>query len=436
MSQPPPKGNFMTTLLLMAVIFLGYNLLVGNQKQVPDTRTVEQIVAEMRTMNKQLKDQSIVGVGAQLNRKVSEQLEAKKLTPEQADRIEFEAVVLTADTQYKAAVQRKDFDRMNMAFMSLQSKKHDFEEKKFWKQPVQVSPHKGFPRSEVAASSLLDDINAGMTKLGRTTLVWGIVPGFQLIDFLVNLTGAVPAFSYAFAALLLAFVVRAVIWPMAQKQYMWSRQMSQLQPLVAELKKRYTNAQELNVKVMELYKEYGINPVAGCLPALLQMPLFLMVYQCMLYYRYEFQKGTFFWINPDSSLGPFFAHNLGEKDNLLIIVYGISMLSTTLLAPVSDPSNIKQQRLIGVAMSVMFTVMMFTGVFPVPAAFVLYWIGTNVLATIQSLRAYRLPLPPLVKVNAPGGGVFPTGGAANGLLNGSSGKTGAPQMHKPKKKKK
>ena len=87
-------------------------------------------------------------------------------------------------------------------------------------------------------------------------------------------------------------------------------------------------------------------------------------------------------------------------------------------------------------MSVMFTVMMFTGVFPVPAAFVLYWIGTNVLATIQSLRAYRLPLPPLVKVNAPGGGVFPTGGAANGLLNGSSGKTGAPQMHKPKKKKK
>lgn len=426
----------MTTLLMMAVIFLGYNLFFGNQNKVEDKRTSAQVLTEMRAFNKEIKDQSIVGAGAELSRKVDADLEAKKITKDQADLLHIEGLILTADTQYKAAMQRKDFNRMNMAFMTLESKRRDYLDTPAWKQPVRIAEHAGFPRTEVTPDVLYNSINLGMTELGRNTLVWGIVPGFQLIDFLVNMTGAKPAFSYWFAALLLAIAVRAIIWPLAQKQYMWSRQMSQLQPLTAELKKRYTNPQELNVKVMELYKEYGINPVAGCLPALLQMPLFLILYQCMLHYQYEFQKGTFFWINPDSTLGPFFAHNLGEKDNFLIIVYGFSMLATTLLAPVSDPSNIKQQRLIGIGMSVMFTVMMFTGVFPVPAAFVLYWIGTNVLATIQSLRAYRLPLPPLVKVNAPGGGVFPTSGSANGQLNGAPGKTGAPQMHKPKKKKK
>lgn len=436
MSQPqPPKGNFLTTLLMMMVLFLGYNLFFNNPNKAPDTRTPQQILQEMRTLDSQIKDQSIVPLAGVLHRKVEAEVEAKKLTQEQGDRLVAEGTVLVAHTQFKAAMQRKDFNRMNQAFMTVEGQRHQLEKDGLWTASFRVPSHKEFPQTEFTPKALLDDINVNMTQLGRTTLVWGLVPGFQLIDFLVNLTGAQPGFSYAFAALLLALVVRAIIWPMAQKQYMWSRQMSQLQPLVAELKKKYTNPQELNVKVMELYKEYGINPMAGCLPAMLQMPLFLLVYQCMLHYRYEFQKGTFLWIQPDSALGPFFAHNLGEKDNLLIIIYGISMLSTTLLTPVSDPSNVKQQRMIGVAMSVIFTVFMFTGVFPVPAAFVLYWIGTNLLATAQSLRAYRLPLPALVKVNAPGGGVYPTQ-ATNGSMNGSSGKTGAPRMHKPKKKKK
>lgn len=425
----------MTTLLMMMVLFLGYNLFIGNQNKAPDPRTTTQLLEEMRALDKAIKDQSIVSLAAQLHSKVEADVKAKKLSKQQGDKLGAEATMLVAHTQFKAALQRKDFNRMNQAFMTFQSQRHQLETNGLWTAAFSLPPHKDFPRTEWSPKELLHDINVNMTALGRTTLVWGLVPGFQLIDFLVNLTGAQAGFSYAFAALLLALVVRAIIWPMAQKQYMWSRQMSQLQPLVAELKKRYTAPQELNVKVMELYKEYGINPMAGCLPALLQMPLFLLVYQCMLHYQYEFQKGTFLWIQPGSSLGSFFAHNLGEKDNLLIILYGISMLSTTLLTPVSDPANAKQQRMIGVAMSVLFTVFMFTGVFPVPAAFVLYWIGTNVLATAQSLRAYRLPLPALVKVNAPGGGVYPTI-ATNGSMNGASGKTGAPKMHKPKKKRK
>jgi YidC/Oxa1 family membrane protein insertase len=212
---------------------------------------------------------------------------------------------------------------------------------------------------------------------------------------------------------------------------MWGRQMARLQPLVAELKERYKDKktgqmrdpQEFNQKVMGLYKEYGLNP----------MSYFILIYQCMLQYRFEFQNGTFLWIGSSlsSGVGGFVAPNLGERDYMLIILYAISMVVTTLLTPVSDPSNVKQQRFIGVTVAVVFSVSMFF--YPLPSAFVLYWVFTNVFATIQMLRAYKLPLPPLVKVNAAGGGVYPTEPQLK--PNGQAGTKGVPVKHKPKKKK-
>jgi len=83
------------------------------------------------------------------------------------------------------------------------------------------------------------------------------------------------------------------------------------------------------------------------------------------------------------------------------------MVTATLLTPVSDPSQAKQQRWMGAGISIIFTFFMFTGAFPVVSGFVLYWTFTNILATAQSLRAYRMPLPPLLKLNAQGGGVLP-----------------------------
>jgi YidC/Oxa1 family membrane protein insertase len=151
----------------------------------------------------------------------------------------------------------------------------------------------------------------------------------------------------------------------------------------------------------------------------------------MLQYRFEFQKGTFLWISPGASqaTGGWVAPNLGERDYILIVVYAISMVVTSLLTPVSDPSNARQQRILGISVAVIFSVSMFF--YPLPSAFVLYWVFTNLFATAQMLRAYRMPLPALVKVNAPGGGVYPVQPArTNGSITG----TGVPVKHKPKKK--
>jgi YidC/Oxa1 family membrane protein insertase len=169
----------------------------------------------------------------------------------------------------------------------------------------------------------------------------------------------------------------------------------------------------------------------------------------MIQYRFEFQKGTFLWISPagHSALPNLIAPNLGEKDLILLTLYGISMIATSFLMPVADPSNARQQRIIGVSMSALFAVMMFF--YPsLPSAFVLYWTATNILATIQSILVYRSPMQQLVKVNTKAGGVYPTDprvlGNGNGKPKGPFGptaisagppKTGTPAKHKPKKRK-
>ena len=386
----------------------------------------------LRFQNQFLLDQTATQYLGFHLQKIQAAQEAGSLKKEEAENAKMVARVLTANASFKAGTQRNDFYRLNAAYMTLQTQSIQHAGKPEWeKMSLEIPSSAGVPAETTTPKAMFDRIVTDLSARSKKDLVWGVVPGYALIDTLVKLTGSVPAFSYAFAALLLAIVVRAVVYPLTQRQLMWSRQMAQLKPLIEELKEKYGKGGiELNQKMMELYKEYGINPTAGCLPVMLQMPLFLMVYQCMVHYRFEFQKGTFLWVNPSTaeSASGWIGPNLGQMDYILITIYGISMVVSTLLAPVTDPANQKQQRIMGISIALLFSVMMFF--YPLPSAFVLYWIFTNVLASAQSLRAYRMPLPPLQKVNAPGGAVFPT----NGSLTGKNGNTGTPVRHKPKPK--
>ena len=191
--------------------------------------------------------------------------------------------------------------------------------------------------------------------------------------------------------------------------------MALLGPLVKEIKDKYknketgqtTDAQAMNQEMMALYKEYGLNPFAGCWPIFVQMPYFLLIYACMRLYQFEFTKGSFLWINENagSFLGIPIAPNLGERDYLLIGLYMVSMVASTLLQPINDPSNAKQQRMIGLGMSVAFPIMMLF--YPLASAFIVYWLFTNIMAVGQSLYLYRQPVPPLEKVQTVHGGIKP-----------------------------
>ncbi|HJP82543.1 MAG TPA: membrane protein insertase YidC [Fimbriimonadaceae bacterium] len=469
---PTPKQNFIQTLLIVTTVFLGMQLFC-NRPQTTDVRTREQILEAIRKDNRELKDVSIVQEQSKLQQRINDDVNTKKLDAKEAEKLKFEAAILVADTQLKAGIARNEASRIRNAYTVLTGLNRSNTTNPAWTeaevqiQPTALQPER-FGWKSWKGPQLYDRIVAELTERNHHDLVWGFLPGgFQFIDFLVKITGAIPGFSYWFAAFLLAFVVRALVFPLTQKQLMWGRQMSQLAPMMKEIKEKYPGT-ESQSKIMELYNEYGINPMAGCGPAFIQMPLFLFVYQCMLHYQFEFQKGTFAWINPVTSASTkgFVAPDLGHVDVILIILYGISLCVSTMLQPVNDPTQVKQQRLIGLSFAIMMPIFMLLGFFPVPAAFVLYWTFTNLFATAQSLRAYRLPLPPLVKVNTRAGGAYPKNGgffaklqeqarkaqeeqermkgkqsgssgeSKNGSLNGSvPGSTGTPAKHKPKKRK-
>ena len=450
MSKQPAKKSPFQTIITMTVLYLGF-LLIFQTFNKPSAPTVVDL-AKLQDLNGRVQDLTIAQELPHYKSSLDEDVKKGKLTAADAEKLYLQAEVLVADTQYKGGMRLDDYNRLTLAYQVLHDKKKDLQRTGLWDAQVAVTPtpklvyvkdgqvidrdpNGQFKADSVIPSVFYETIHSTLSKMLKEQPVVGLIPGYQEMDFLVHLTGANPSFSYALAALLLALCVRGVVYPLAQKQLMWSRQMSQLTPLVNELKAKFgSDQQELQVKIMALYKEYGINPYAGCGPMLLQMPLFLIIYQCMVHYRFEFTKGLFLWVNPAvaATTNGLTAPNLGERDYVLLSIYLVSMVVTTFLTPVSDPANFKQQRMMGVGMSLFFGIMMFFWV--VPSAFVLYWIFTNVIATTQSLRAYRLPLPPLVKVNGPNGTVLPAEGIPT--LNGRSQSTGVPQTHKPKKKKK
>ncbi|MEQ1821368.1 MAG: membrane protein insertase YidC [Fimbriimonadaceae bacterium] len=452
MAQQPQKPNFMNIIMWSLMIFLGYNLFIAGpqkQNQQYEGKTTEQMLKSIRDLNIQVKEVSIAREVPPYLKKIEND---PTLTFEQKLEKTMEARVLLCDTQLKAAVQRQDLQRVVPATDMMTNLSREFIKSPLWKQQFKVGKRTDLDATgTISPEELKAKIRTEASKLGRETPVWGFFPGYELIDFIVGLTGKIPAISYGVCCFLLALFVRGIVFPLSKKQMLWGRQMSQLTPLVNEIKEQYKpkdgkplpmeKQQEMNQRVMGLYSEYGLNPMAGCWPAFLQMPLFFIIYQAMLHYRFEFEKGTFLWINESvgKATNGFLAANLGQKDYLLIVFYGISMIVTTLLTPVSDPTNAKQSRMIGLLMAVMFSIMMFF--WPVPSAFVLYWVFTNILATAQSLWIYKLPLAPLTKKNTKPGGVIPQPGGL-GKFGGQTTvkpsaevKTGTPQMHKPKKKK-
>lgn len=371
----------------------------------------------------------------------------------------FPAAAKEADAEAKYGLSPSQTALLrNSAFNVLAGYERKLQGTPLWTQqfPVpatELAPER-FPWRQWSAKEFYEKLVDDISVRNRTEMVYGVFPGYKIIDALVNFTGAVPGFSYAFAAFLLALLVRITVYPLVQKQLLWGRKMQQLAPLLKEIREQYTkdgkvtNGAEMQQRTMALYGEYGMNPFSGCLPMAIQFPLFITVYQFMLQYQFAFHRGTFLWINSASSAAThgFFAPTLGDRDYLLIILYGLSMVSSTLLMPVSDPTQIKQQKMMGIGFGLLFTFMMFTGAFPTPGAFVLYWVFTNLLATAQSLRAYRLPVPPLEKVNTKAGGVFPKSpffpAPPDPRPNGKSSQTiqmpkstGTPAKHKPKKRK-
>jgi YidC/Oxa1 family membrane protein insertase len=247
---------------------------------------------------------------------------------------------------------------------------------------------------------------------------------YKVLDFFVGFTGRVPGFSYWFALVLITLLIKAILFPVTKQQFKSMADMQRIAPKMKEIQEKLKGrpADEINRKVMALYKEEGVNPAAGCVPMILQSLLLFPLYYGIRWYEYQFRHGYFLWIGSALShrYPQFLATSLAVPDVPLLLLYLVSMFLTSRLQPAAaDPQQAQQQKMMAYMMPVIFGYM--TWVYAWPSAFTLYWLILNAISTWQQwhiLKAVGAPVPPKPpQASAPGsdgGGPPGRGGSSNG----------------------
>ena len=235
---------------------------------------------------------------------------------------------------------------------------------------------------------------------------------YRVLDFFVALTGRLPGFSYWFALVLITLISKALLFPFTKRQFKSMADMQRIAPKMKEIQEKLKGrpADEINRKVMALYKEEGVNPAAGCVPMVAQMALLIPLYSMIRMYEYQFRHGYFLWIgSPLSHRFPqMLATSLAVPDVPLLLLYLVSMFLTSRLQPAAaDPQQAQQQKMMAYFMPLIVGYM--TWVYAWPSAFTFYWLILNAVSTWQQwhiLKAVGAPAPP----NPPRGSAAPSGG--------------------------
>jgi len=190
--------------------------------------------------------------------------------------------------------------------------------------------------------------------------------------------------NYGVAIIILTILVKLLLWPLGQKSYKSMSEMKKLQPLMKEIREKYKDDKKrMNEEVMGLYRTYKINPLGGCLPMVVQLPVFFALYR-MLYEAIELRHAPFFlWINdlsaPDRLFRfhftvPFMEPPYGIP--VLTIIMGASMLLQQKMSPpMGDATQAKMM---------MFMPLIFTVIFiNFSSGLVLYWLVNNIISIAQ-----------------------------------------------------
>ena len=195
-----------------------------------------------------------------------------------------------------------------------------------------------------------------------------------VLELLYSITESLGCGSYGLAIILLTVIIKVALYPLTVKQVQSMKAMQELQPKMKKIQEKYKdNPQEMQRKIGEMYRDAGVNPLAGCLPLLIQMPILMGMYYALYNFDYGAVEPTFLWLPSLSKPDP---------------VYVLPVLSalTTFLQQKMTTTEMNQQ------MKVMMTVMpLFIGWISLsfPSGLVLYWVTMNVVQIIQQWWMYR-----------------------------------------------
>ena len=195
-------------------------------------------------------------------------------------------------------------------------------------------------------------------------------PLFALLTFIQSIVS-----NWGLAIIGVTIVVKTLLYPLTKAQYTSMARMRMLQPKITEMRERFgDDRQRMSQEMMKLYKEEKVNPMGGCLPILIQMPIFIALYWTFME-AVELRHAPFFgWIQDLSAQDPYY---------IFPLLMGASMflLQKMSPSPVTDPV----QQKVMTFMPVMFTVFFLW----FPSGLVLYWLTSNIITIVQQWLIYR-----------------------------------------------
>jgi len=184
----------------------------------------------------------------------------------------------------------------------------------------------------------------------------------DVIQFMYGLTES------GLAIIFMTIAIKLVLFPITQKQLKSMRGMQEIQPKLKYLQEKYKDdPQTMQAKVMEMYKEHGVNPFGGCLPLIVQMPIFIAFYQSLLHFNFKVaEHASFLWIP-----------NIGARDPYFILAV-LAAVTTYLQQRVTmvDTKDPTQK-------SMLYFMPLFMAT--LPAGLPLYWVTFNILGILQQL---------------------------------------------------
>lgn len=226
-------------------------------------------------------------------------------------------------------------------------------------------------------------ITSDNTGFWNEFIVWPLV---SVIVYFSDLLG-----SYALGIIAVTIIIRLVILPLTIKQVKSSKKMQEIQPKLKELQAKYSSKdavtqQQYQQEMMQLMQSSGVNPLAGCLPILVQMPILIGFYHAISRMNAE---GSVY------QLGTFAGQNLAEPSIIFAVLAGLIQFGVLFTGPAMDNPQMKIMMYIMPLMIIGFGIVL-------PAALSLYWVVGNIISVLQNLVIYK----PWNKTNNP-----TTGGA-------------------------
>ena len=215
-------------------------------------------------------------------------------------------------------------------------------------------------------------IGAGLEEVANLGWKWIVPVSALLLRSMIFLHGLIP--NYGIAIILIALAAKLIFYPLTQSSLRTMKVMHRLQPEVTAIREKYSNdPAKMNQAMMSLYKEHKVNPMGGCLPMLLQLPVFLALYQVLLH-AIELRAAGFGWWIKDLSAPDVVGHLGGFPIHVLPLI----MTGSTFLLQSQTPVDPRQQFMMYL-MPVLFLYIMYN----LPSGVIIYWTVNNLVSALQ-----------------------------------------------------